>query len=505
MAQADLLRFFVRLVCKVNRVPKMTLLIYNSLGRKKEPFVPRVPGQVGIYVCGITVYDYCHIGHARVMVSFDVIVRYLRALGLKVTYVRNFTDIDDKIIRRAALEGVPIGELTHRFIQAFHADMVDLGVASADIEPKATEHLAEMQEMIQILMDKGLAYENGGDVYYAVDRFPAYGQLSGKHLEELESGSRVEVDLRKANPLDFVLWKQAKPEEPQWPSPWGAGRPGWHIECSAMSVKYLGESFDLHGGGRDLIFPHHENEIAQTEGATGKPWVAHWLHNGFVNVVAEDGGREKMSKSLDNFRTIRDLLTAYRGETIRLFLLNSHYRAPLDFSFELLDAARSGLDRLYAALRGAEGVLGSWSDGGGLERPQEGLEGCEESFFAAMDDDFNTPRALAVLFEQARLINRLILESDQPGGLEALRRECLRLRGLGGLLGLCQEAPEVYFQFSSGDSKLTDQAIESLIAQRNAARVNRDFATADRIRQELSAAGILLEDTKEKTIWKRQV
>ncbi|MEO5331302.1 MAG: cysteine--tRNA ligase [Magnetococcus sp. YQC-5] len=492
----------------------MTLWLHNSFGRKKEPFVPRVPGQAGMYVCGITAYDYCHIGHARVMVSFDVLASYLRTQGMKVTYVRNFTDIDDKIIRRAAQEKIEIGALTETFIQAFHEDMLALGVTPADIEPKATDHLPEMQAMIQTLLDKGLAYENGGDVFYAVDRFPTYGQLSGKHLEELDSGARVEVDSRKANPLDFVLWKQAKPEEPQWPSPWGAGRPGWHIECSAMSVKYLGEAFDIHGGGRDLIFPHHENEIAQTEGVTGKPWVAHWLHNGFVNVITEAGEREKMSKSLDNFRTIRDLLTLYRGETIRLFLLNSHYRAPLDFSFALLDAARNGLDRLYAALRGAEGVLGTLPPAGPLDwetLKQEQPDGSVAQFFAAMDDDINTPRALAVLYNLARVINRQTSETDQPELLEALRRNVTLLRGLGAILGLCQASPEEHFRFcpqETGEGReqggLSDAQIEALILKRTEARRMRDFQTADHIRIELSSAGISLEDTKDGTIWSKK-
>ncbi|MBF0628599.1 MAG: cysteine--tRNA ligase [Magnetococcales bacterium] len=489
----------------------MALWLYNSLGRKKEPFVPRQPGQVGIYVCGITAYDYCHIGHARVMVSFDVLVRHLRATGLKVTHVCNFTDIDDKIIRRALQEGVAITDLTTRFIAAFHADMAALGVNRADIEPKATEHLPEMCAMIQTLIDKGLAYESGGDVFYAVDRFPAYGQLSGKHLEELESGARVEVDGRKRNPLDFVLWKGAKPDEPQWSSPWGAGRPGWHIECSAMGVKYLGESFDLHGGGRDLIFPHHENEIAQTEGATGHSWVTCWLHNGFVNVVDDEGRREKMSKSLDNFRTIRDLLTAWRGETIRMFLLNSHYRAPLDFSLDLLDAARAGLDRLYVALRGAQAVLKELPAAGPVDwehERQERPEGHAVRFREAMEDDLNTPRALAVLFDLARVINRL--STDETTDPEGLRVHVRLLRGLGAILGLCGSAPESHFQFrpeeagQSEQSGLSDGEVEALIAQRSEARRNRDFQSADRIRKALAEAGIVLEDTKEHTSWRRE-
>ncbi|MEO5346090.1 MAG: cysteine--tRNA ligase [Magnetococcus sp. YQC-9] len=490
----------------------MTLSLYNSLGRKKEPFIPRVPGRVGIYVCGITAYDFCHIGHARVMVSFDVLVRHLRTCGLAVTHVCNFTDIDDKIIRRAIEEGVSIEALTTRFIDAFHEDMGALGVNPADIQPKATEHLPEMRAMIQTLIDKGLAYESGGDVYYSVDRFPAYGRLSGKHLDELDSGARVEVDGRKANPLDFVLWKGAKPGEPHWPSPWGEGRPGWHIECSAMGVKYLGESFDLHGGGRDLIFPHHENEIAQTEGATGKPWVSCWLHNGFVNVVDDQGRREKMSKSLDNFRTIRDLLTAWRGETIRLFLLNSHYRAPLDFSLELLDAARAGLDRLYVALRGAKGVLGGVPEPLQLDWPtlrQAQPEGHAIRFREAMDDDLNTPRALAVLFDLAKAVNRSCAEVEAGGDASSLRAQCAMLLSLAGILGLCGEDPELYFknlheELNESGAGMGDVEVEARIAARAEARRNRDFGAADRIRAELAEAGIILEDARGQTTWRRE-
>ncbi|GAB0058882.1 Cysteine--tRNA ligase [Candidatus Magnetaquicoccaceae bacterium FCR-1] len=487
----------------------MALSLYNSLGRKKEPFTPRVAGQVGIYVCGITAYDYCHIGHARVMVSFDVLVRHLRASGLKVTHVCNFTDIDDKIIRRAIEEGIAIDALTTRFIAAFHEDMAALGVNPADIEPKATEHLPEMRAMIQTLIDKGLAYESGGDVFYAVDRFPAYGRLSGKHLEDLESGARVEVDGRKANPLDFVLWKGAKPGEPHWPSPWGDGRPGWHIECSAMGVKYLGESFDLHGGGRDLIFPHHENEIAQTEGATGKPWVTCWLHNGFVNVVDDQGNREKMSKSLDNFRTIRDLLTAWRGEAIRLFLLGSHYRAPLDFSLELLDAARAGLDRLYVALRGAKAALGGLPEAAPIAWEGEtGDDDHASRFREAMDDDLNTPRALAVLYDLAKAVNRSVAEMD--GGVDParLRQQTALLLGLGAILGVCGEDPELYFKSLAEESDtaggLSDAEVEARIAARAEARRNRDFQAADRIRAELAEAGIILEDARGQTTWRRE-
>ncbi|MBF0096890.1 MAG: cysteine--tRNA ligase [Magnetococcales bacterium] len=473
--------------------------LFNSKGRRKEPLLLRKPGQVGIYVCGVTVYDHCHIGHARVMVVFDVIVRYLRACGLQVTYVRNFTDIDDKIIQRAKGLQESISTLTERYIAAFHADMAGLGVAKADIEPRATEHLAEMQEMISRLMAKEYAYTGGGDVYYAVDRFAAYGSLSGKNLNDLQAGARVEVDGLKRNPLDFVLWKGAKADEPSWPSPWGAGRPGWHIECSAMSCKYLGESFDIHGGGMDLLFPHHENEIAQSEGSSGHDWVRYWLHNGFVNVVSDSGEREKMSKSLGNFSTIRDLLAHYPGEVLRLFILNSHYRSPLDFSGALLEAARHGMDRLYTTLATAKQQLGQLPQ---AELPvfQGALwNGFAEPFYAAMDDDFNTPQGIAVLFELSKWINRALASGVAQ---QELLAHLALLRALAALLGLLTLEPESYFHRPAGDG-LDDAAVDALIQQRLAARQARDFAAADRLRQQLADAGITLQDSKEGTTWRR--
>ena len=481
--------------------------LFNSLGRKKEPLLLRIPGQVGIYVCGVTVYDYCHIGHARVMVVFDTIVRYMRACGLDVTYVRNFTDIDDKIIQRAQTSNISIQQLTEKYIRAFHEDMHALGVAKADVEPKATEHLAEMQTMIGELLDKGLAYTGGGDVFFAVDHFPTYGQLSGKKLDDLQAGNRVDVDRHKTNPLDFVLWKKAKPGEPQWPSPWGEGRPGWHIECSAMSCKYLGEQFDIHGGGMDLLFPHHENEIAQTEGARGGKWVRYWLHNGFVNVIGADGEREKMSKSLGNFHTIRDLLGLYRGEDIRFFILNSHYRSPLDFSTALLDAAHSGIDRLYSALGAANKVLDQRPNPSltlGEEEQMATWDAEAERFFSAMDDDFNTPQAIAVLFDVAKQLNRLLATDLTEPNRQVIFQGTRLLRTLGAMLGLLGEDPDVYFHHPGDPNQTMDDAnIERLIQERLQARHSRNFAEADRIRQKLSDAGITLQDNKEETTWRR--
>lgn len=508
----------------------MAIRLFNSMGRCKQPLVLRVPGQVGIYVCGMTVYDDCHMGHARVMVVFDMIVRYLRACGLKVTYVRNFTDIDDKIIQRARTLGVSMRALTERYIDAFHADMEALGVAPADVEPKATEHVDEMQAMITALMENGLAYqdrEGDGDVFFAVDRFAPYGKLSGKKQNDLVAGSRVEVDARKRNPLDFVLWKKAKSDEPHWASPWGEGRPGWHIECSAMSCRYLGQAFDIHGGGMDLLFPHHENEIAQTEGSrrvsegdVAQPWVRYWLHNGFVNVLTDTGEREKMSKSLGNFHTIRDVLAHFRGEEIRFFILNSHYRSPLDFSPALLDAARQAMDRLYSSLAGAKQVLRflpppalpAATGGEGMAWEDE-----EQRFFAVMDDDFNTPRATSVLFDITKKINRLVshyVASPDEEKRGVLIQGVGLLRTLAAILGLLKEDPDDHFHHrgvaasvakrgQTGAGEMTDNRIEQLIQQRLEARQARQFQEADRIRQQLAESGITLQDAKDGTTWRR--
>jgi cysteinyl-tRNA synthetase len=461
------------------------LEIYNSLTREKVPFVPIEPGRVRMYVCGMTVYDLCHLGHARVMVVFDVVYRYLRALGYEVTYIRNITDIDDKIIRRAEERGEPFADLTHRFIAAMHEDAEALGILPPTDEPRATGHMDQILAMIETLIAKGHAYRaDNGDVYYSVGSFPGYGRLSGKDPADLRAGSRVEIGEAKRDPLDFALWKSAKPGEPVWDSPWGPGRPGWHIECSAMSTCALGNHFDIHGGGADLQFPHHENEIAQSEGATGEPFVNVWMHNGFVRV-----NEEKMSKSLGNFFTVREILERYRPEEVRYFILTSHYRSPLNYDDEHLDNARGALTRFYTALRGLPGS----------PRP-EGTDTFRERFNAAMDDDFNTPEALAVLFDLVREINRV--REDDPPRAAALGAE---LRALGGILGILQADPEAYLRGEGLASAggLADAEIEGLIAERIAARKARDWSRADAIRDRLAAAGILLEDTPAGTTWRR--
>jgi len=466
-----------------------TIKIFNSLTGDKETFIPLEEGKVRMYVCGMTVYDYCHLGHARVMVVFDVVTRYLRHLGYEVTYVRNITDIDDKIIRRANENGEPIQELTSRFISIMHEDAAALGVLEPDLEPRATSSMDDIIDMIRTLIEKGYAYAgDNGDIYYDVSRFGGYGRLSGKKLEDLRAGERVAVDEAKQDPLDFVLWKSAKPGEPSWSSPWGEGRPGWHIECSAMSTRCLGAHFDIHGGGMDLKFPHHENEIAQSEAASGEPFVNYWMHNGFVNV-----DEEKMSKSLGNFFTVREILRSYRHEEVRFFILSSHYRSPLNYSQENLDNARAGLTRLYMALRGLAP---------GAETAS--LQDCSDDFYRAMDDDFNTPEAIAALFEIAKEINRN-RETD-PRKAAALAG-CLR--DLGGVLGLLQDTPETFLRAATGAgpdvaAALAEDAIEALIAARIHAREDRNWAEADRIRKDLDAHGIVLEDGASGTRWRRK-
>jgi cysteinyl-tRNA synthetase len=453
------------------------LKIYNTLTRKKELFQPRVAGKVGMYVCGMTVYDYCHIGHARVMVVFDTVARYFRYLGYDLTYVRNITDIDDKIIQRALENGEDFHALTERFITAMHEDEQALSVLPVDIEPRATQSIPDIVAMIETLITNGLAYVGAnGDVFYAVTKFANYGQLSGKNLDDLQAGERVDVDHAKNNPLDFVLWKMAKTGEPFWESPWGNGRPGWHIECSAMSTCCLGNSFDIHGGGMDLQFPHHENEIAQSEGATGEKFVNLWMHNGFVRV-----DNEKMSKSLGNFFTVREVLKQYRPEIIRFFILSSHYRSPLNYSDESLNEAYSALTRLYTALRSVDSVDSAVDTD------------YKARFEQAMDDDFNTPVALAVLFDLARDLNKA--KTHEP---EKVADLAANLKQLASLLGLLQDAPDAFLK---GDA---DDDIEQQIQARIDAKKAKDWATADKIRNDLKANGIILEDSPDGTTsWRR--
>jgi len=451
------------------------LRIYNSLAREKQDFVPLRAGEARMYVCGITVYDYCHLGHARMMIAFDVVQRWLRASGYKLTYVRNITDIDDKIIKRAAENKEPIEALTARFIAAMHEDLRALGVQAPDHEPRATNFVPQMLEIIGQLEKKGLAYRSANrDVNFAVRKFPAYGRLSGKSLDELKAGERVAVDPNKQDPLDFVLWKHSKPDEPKWPSPWGEGRPGWHIECSAMGSALLGEHFDIHGGGQDLQFPHHENEIAQSEGASGGRFVNYWMHNGFVRV-----DNAKMSKSLGNFFTIRDVLKVFDAEVVRFFIVRSHYRSELHYSDAHLADAKAALTRLYTALKGVS-----------ADPQVDWGEPHAQRFRAAMDDDFNTAEAVAEL-------QGLAHEAFQGSG-----RSREQLKALGAILGILQRDPQAFLQ-SGRDGGLSDTEILQRIDARNAARKAKNFAEADRIRKELEAKGILVEDAAKGTTWRR--
>lgn len=460
------------------------LKIYNSIAREKQDFVPLVPGEVKIYVCGMTVYDYCHLGHARVLVVFDTVVRWFNANGYAVRYVRNVTDIDDKIIKRAKENEESIEDLTNRFIEAMNEDSKALGVTQPTNEPRATEYVINMISMIKTLVEKKLAYPaNNGDVYYSVRDFPRYGKLSGKSLEDLRAGERVVIDVNKKDPLDFVLWKAAKPGEPSWDSPWGKGRPGWHIECSAMSEQLLGIHFDIHGGGQDLQFPHHENEIAQSEGAHDHPFVNYWMHNGFVRV-----DNEKMSKSLGNFFTVREILKHYQPEVVRFFILRAHYRSPLNYSDQHLKDTKLALDRLYIALKDANALNGN--------APINWHNVYAQKFQAAMNDDFNTPEAIAVLFELASDVNR-------SGSMENANL----LKTLGGLLGLLQQDPLSYLQTVSdvnGSNQWTSDEIERLIQQRITARKEGRYADADAIRKNFLQQGIILEDGPQGTVWRRQ-
>ena len=457
------------------------LKLFNSLSKQKEEFSPLTPGEVKLYVCGVTTYDYCHIGHARTYVAFDVVVRYLRYLGYKVTYVRNITDVDDKIIVRAAENNEAIGALTERFIAYMHEDFAALNLIEPDIEPRVTTHMDEIIALIETLIAKQHAYVANGDVLFDVSSFRDYGKLSRQDLEQLQAGARVSVDQGKQDPLDFVLWKRAKEGEPSWPSPWGAGRPGWHIECSAMNGKHLGNHFDIHGGGSDLMFPHHENEVAQSCCAHDTPYVNYWLHSGMVQV-----NEEKMSKSLGNFFTIREVLAEYDAETVRFFLLSGHYRSQLNYSEAHLQQAHASLERLYTALRGVDCM--------GIEDGER--EQFDVRFKAALNDDFNVPEAMSVLFEVAREINKLHTQDPHRAGQFAAL-----LKEYAAVLGILQHDPEAFFTSGQDSDEIAE--IEALIKQRNDARANKDWAQADQARDLLLEMGISLEDGPQGTTWRR--
>ncbi|WP_394203998.1 cysteine--tRNA ligase [Shewanella waksmanii] len=458
------------------------LKIYNSLTRQKEEFKPLVPGKVGMYVCGVTIYDLCHIGHGRTFVSFDMIVRYLRYRGYEVNFQRNITDVDDKIIKRAAENNETCEALTERLIGEMHADFDALNMKRPDFEPRATLHIAEIIEMVELLLARGHAYVAAdGDVLFSVSSFPEYGQLSGQNLEQLQAGARVEVDENKRDPMDFVLWKMSKPGEPTWDSPWGPGRPGWHIECSAMNSKHLGKHFDIHGGGSDLQFPHHENEIAQSCCAHDTPYVNYWMHTGMVMV-----DKEKMSKSLNNFFTIRDVLSHYDAATVRYFLLSGHYRSQLNYSEDNLKQARSALERLYTALKGLD-----------LSVAAAPAEAFVAKFNQAMDDDFNTPEAYSVLFDMVREINRL--KVDDVAAASALG---VALKQLADVLGILEQDVDAFFKGEGSDDEVAQ--IEALIAERNRARAEKDWPAADVARDGLNALGVVLEDGPEGTTWRKK-
>jgi cysteinyl-tRNA synthetase len=479
----------------------MPLRVYNTMSGKKEEFQPLVPGKVGMYVCGVTVYDYCHIGHARANIVFDIVYRYLQYSNYDVNYVRNYTDVDDKIIARANDRGISSQELSEEFIRAFDEDMAALGLRKPTHEPKATEHIAQIISLVEQLIEKEMAYEASGDVYYSVDTFPDYLKLSKRNMEEMQAGARIAPGEQKRNPMDFALWKAAKPGEPSWESPWGPGRPGWHIECSAMSSTLLGTTFDIHGGGRDLIFPHHENEIAQSEGASGKRFVKYWLHNGFVNV-----NQEKMSKSLGNFFTIRDILKSYDPEVVRFFILTAHYRSPIDFSDQNLNDSQAGLSRFYEALQAADNAVEGCPEG---EADGQEAAALAEQFRTAMDDDFNTAQAIGHLFEGARTMNRLIAEkkfrkqADKVASVRALRQ---KISELGDVLGLFASEPANWLKQKNLKGLLalglSEADVEALINERLVARSNRDFARADQIRDGLAARGVELLDSPTGTTWK---
>ena len=488
----------------------MSLRIYNSQTKQKEPFVPLNPPNVGIYVCGVTVYDSCHIGHARSMIVFDALVRYLRFKGFQVTYVRNFTDIDDKIIARAEQQGIDPKSLAEHFIQEFEADMMALGVLTPDVEPKATGHILEIIGLVQKLIDQGVGYVIEGDVYFAVEKFPSYGALSNRTLEEMQAGARIEVDPRKRHPMDFALWKKGKPGDPVWDSPWGPGRPGWHIECSAMSSRYLGDTFDIHGGGKDLIFPHHENELAQSMAVSSKPLARYWVHNGFVTI---DG--EKMSKSLGNFLTIREMVGQFHPEGIRLFLLSRHYRSPLDYSEQAMQEAQMGLRRFYALLKDLENPESRLQMKGNesltpdqKKEMEETIDRFQKNFEEAMEDDFNTAQAIGHMYELARKINRT-MDAVRPKELKGLSGPFEKAAGLfkhyGQILGILTQSPQEFLEQERSrllkKMGLSAEEIEGLIARRNEARKEKDWAGADALRDRLNEMKVVLKDTPQGTDW----
>lgn len=484
----------------------MTIRIYNSLTRSKEVFEPQTPGKVRMYVCGPTVYDSCHIGHARSVVIFDVIYRYLVSQGYEVTYIRNFTDVDDKIIQRANKLGISTTALAEKYINEFHTDMDALNNIRPSIEPKATDHIRQIVGFIEMLFQKGFAYAVDGDVYFPVESFKEYGRLSGRKLDDMEAGARVEVDPRKRNPFDFVLWKASKPDEPSWGSPWGKGRPGWHIECSAMSANYLGESFDIHGGGKDLIFPHHENEIAQSEAVFGKLFVKYWVHNGFVNI-----NQEKMSKSLNNFKTVRDILKSYHPEALRLFLLSNHYRSPVDFNEAAMRDASVGIEKVYALLNRVKKRFEELPDirSSSKSFKSDTSENYWKLFCKAMDDDFNSALGIGVLFDAIRNINRIMDEAGEQGSKmqkDSIVESCVEILQMGDILGILTESPSVFFEkirlMESQKKSIDPDVIETMINDRVAARMSKDFKKADDIRDKLKALNVQIEDRPEGTIWK---
>ncbi len=481
----------------------MSLRLYNTLTGQKEEFTPLTPGKVGMYVCGVTVYDYCHVGHARAAIVFDTVYRYLKHLGYEVNYVRNFTDIDDKIINRANEENIGWQEVTKKYIEAFYEDMGQLNIAVPTTEPKATDHIDGMLKMVSALIEQGKAYEAEGDVYFSIKNFPEYGKLSGRNIEDMMAGARVEPGEHKRDPMDFALWKKSKPGEPSWDSPWGPGRPGWHIECSAMGRHFLGERFDIHGGGKDLVFPHHENEIAQSQGCSGTPPVKYWLHNGFVNI-----NEEKMSKSLDNFFTIRDILKRYHPEVLRLFLLSHHYRGPIDFADQYLNDAEKTLDRFYEFFASAQEKRGELK----MEAASDENEGIRSQPFIqkieeAMNDDFNTAVALAHMNEELRHLNKAMTHLQRKNGDWAgFDTAAATLKYACQLLGFLYHEPKDYKARVLASKKeilgLDVAQIEALIAQRQAARETKDRAKADECRDALTALGVVLEDNAEGTVWK---